>query len=67
MMKRPKPPCRNCEDRWVSKTTTCHATCERYIEYCRLNELWKQEMEKQKMIYPEKVWYQTSTGWWRKK
>lgn len=41
-------PCKDCRERWVAAGTSCHATCERYIEYaafrrkirdCRIKEI----------------------------
>lgn len=66
-MKKPLPPCKGCEDRWVTKDGTCHATCERYAEYCKLNEEYKAWLATQKELYNGTQWYQTCTGWWRKK
>ena len=65
-MKRPDVPCKGCADRWVTCEETCHATCDRYAEFQRLNELFKAEMEQRKLGYNEKHWYQTQTGWWRR-
>ena len=66
-MKRPDVPCKDCDNRWVSEDETCHATCEKYAEFCRLNELFRASMEHRKDGYSEKHWYQTQTGWWRRK
>lgn len=33
-----KCPCRGCTERWVSKTSRCHASCKKYkdwVEYVR--------------------------------
>ena len=68
MMQKPKPPCgKECAERYADDSGTCHATCERYKEYCNLNELYKSEVMKMRSFYNDKHWYQTCNGWWRRK
>ncbi len=38
-MRQPKAPCLNCEIRHLG----CHITCEKYQEFDRLNNLFRQE------------------------
>lgn len=65
-MKRSDVPCRDCDNRWVTSEGTCHATCPKYAEFQRLNELFKAEMEHRKDGYSEKHWVRTQRGWWRR-
>lgn len=39
----PNPPCKNCPDRWVNSTGTCHSSCERYIAW---NAKWQAHRKK---------------------
>ena len=66
-MPRPKAPCKDCQDRWTVNGKTCHATCEKYQEYCRLNDEYKASVEHEKIKYCAGQWYKTYNGWWRKK
>lgn len=66
-MKRPNVPCLGCQDRFVTEDKTCHATCDRYKEYCQLNELYKASVATNSPNYSLPKWYRTCTGYWRKK
>lgn len=66
-MKRPNNPCKGCKDRWVDETTTCHAKCLAYAEFNRLNQEYNDEVRKNAVGYHAPNWYQTPTGWWRRK
>lgn len=43
-MKRPTPPCINCEERREG----CHSKCEGYAEYQELNQKYKDELSEVK-------------------
>lgn len=67
-MKRPDNPCFGCEDRWVNEVTTCHATCTRYAKFQQQNRAFNDKMHVKGIAdYGGGKWYQTCTGWWRKK
>lgn len=39
-------PCKGCKDRYVTETTRCHSTCERYKEWLELSSKAKAEKDK---------------------
>lgn len=42
----PQAPCKGCEDRWVNDVTTCHGTCERFLEFEKKRMAKRDEMRK---------------------
>ena len=66
-MNKPLSPCHKCEERWVDKSTTCHSVCEKYAKFVQLNEEYRAWLAGQKELYTGTQWYQTCTGYWRKK
>lgn len=42
----PQAPCKGCEDRWVNEQTTCHGTCERFLEFEKVRTAKRDEMRK---------------------
>ena len=43
-----KQPCKDCKDRWVNETNTCHSVCEKYKD-------WKNYEKSQKEFFKEKM------------
>ena len=41
---KPKPPCKDCEDRTVG----CHSKCTAYIEYKQKFDKWQSELKEEK-------------------
>ena len=42
--------CNGCTERWVSATTNCHASCEKYLKEARAHEEEKERIRKIKNV-----------------